>query len=294
MEDDSTVKCMDASTRLSDGKVLLAAWNATNAATADLLTWELDLNSIAAPTITAKTTIVTDSDDSGCVSVFIDQTNDAVYVSFAVGTWSTALTIKYRKSTDDMATWSVANLDYSEDVADDNLSIGNTAMSLNGGRFQPVYGNAALGDILVNLTNDVEIAAVGATATVAATLPSLTSDSTAVQSQIATVTATLPNIETQSTVEQTQTASAVATLPAIAAAITAEHIQTATAAMTLGSLTSDSTGEITQTATVPITLPFLSFASTAAVQGAPLSQSIALDAETAATLSLDVDPDRWR
>lgn len=149
-----------ASTRLSDGHTLLAAWNQVDNAGADLQTWDLTLASIAAPTVTAKTNVVSNLAESGGVSLFIDQVTDDVYAAYCKGgTWQATTDVVYRKSTDDMGTWG-AEVAISTDAADDNRAVFAGAMgtAVYGGHFHPMWlrgADAWIGGSGVELTPTV-------------------------------------------------------------------------------------------------------------------------------------------
>ena len=92
--------------RHSDGHLLVAAFTDYDTATADLKTWDIN----GTGSITAKTDILTDKDDTGGVALLIDQSTDDVFVfhlgkgdgSEAIGS---SVGIYYNKSSDDMVTW---------------------------------------------------------------------------------------------------------------------------------------------------------------------------------------------
>ena len=97
---------LSAVIRHSDGHALVAVWNSRDVATADLKTWDITDSG----TITAKTDIVTNTDDCNLIHLYIDQaTNNvyAVYVGKSDGSEviGTTAGIYYKVSTDGMATW---------------------------------------------------------------------------------------------------------------------------------------------------------------------------------------------
>ncbi len=152
-----------AAIRHSDNHVVVTAWNAWDSATADLKSWDITVDSIASPTVTAKTDVVTDLNEAGWTSIHINQNNDDVRVMYIAGSALAATTkVVYRLSTDDMTTWGDEQV-YSEDAEDDLrwIAYGRSTGS-GGGRFQPAFFNDDLADIFINLTNDIEIAAAGA------------------------------------------------------------------------------------------------------------------------------------
>jgi len=165
MFDDPTHIGMDGAIRHSDNHLLMAAHSDEDTTTDDILTWELTVNSIASPTVTAQTNVVTDQAESGQVSVFINQQNDDVYVAYLKGgTWEATVDVVFHISTDDMSTWGTEQA-YSESAADDfRLVQAGRTVGNDGGRYQPSFYDDDQTDIYVNETNDVEIAAVSAAA----------------------------------------------------------------------------------------------------------------------------------
>lgn len=161
MVDNNTHKNMDASVRHSDKHVLLAAHSDDDTTTDDLMTWDLTVDSIASPTVTAKTDVVTDIAESAQVGMVINQQNDDIYVAYLKGgVWLATVDCVYHKSTDDMGTWGTEQV-YSEAAADDLRIIhGGRTVGDDGGKIQFSFYNDDLADIFVNLVNDIEIAAV--------------------------------------------------------------------------------------------------------------------------------------
>jgi len=146
---------MSGATRASDNHVILAAWTVYNNAAADLVVWDIG----GSGSLTAKTDVVTNLDDSALVAVFIDQQTDDIYVAYITGAvFPGTVDIKYKKSADGGASWG-AQQDYSE-LAADNLRMVWAGMSVgtDGGKFQPAWFNDDLDDLYVNLVNDVHIA----------------------------------------------------------------------------------------------------------------------------------------
>lgn len=92
--------------RHSDGHLLVSIMTGRDAATCDLLTYDINGGS----SITQKTNITTDIDDMAASCIFVDQRNGDVYVS-NIGkddgseTFNTSIKTYYHKSTDGMATW---------------------------------------------------------------------------------------------------------------------------------------------------------------------------------------------
>ena len=154
---------MDASVRHSDNHILLAAHSEHDSFGDDLLTWDLTVNSIATPTITAKTNVITNQSEAAQVAVLINQQNDDVYVAYLKGNfiWESASDVVFLKSTDDMATWG-SEESYSEASSDDlRLVHGGRTVGNDGGRIQWMWYNDDTTDIWVNLVNDIDITAVG-------------------------------------------------------------------------------------------------------------------------------------
>ncbi len=106
MSDDPSLLNMDGSTRHSDGLILGSAHSNEDSAGDDLRTWTVNPNSIASPTITTKTNVFTNQAESAMVSVFINQQNDEVFITYCKGgTWEATVDVVYHRSTDGMTTW---------------------------------------------------------------------------------------------------------------------------------------------------------------------------------------------
>ena len=157
---------MSAVVRHSDGHIIVAAWSERDVATADLRVWDITL---ATPTITAKTDVVTDSDDCVGAALFIDQNNDDLYCAYLGNedgseTWEATLTAFYKKSDDGAGTWG-AQTAYQEGAADDEryIDAGHSTPGSAAGRFEPVWFNDDLADLFVNKVNSVEITVVALT-----------------------------------------------------------------------------------------------------------------------------------
>lgn len=153
---------MDAAVRHSDSHILFVAHSNDDNAGDDLRTWDLTVDSIATPTVTAKTNIFTNQAESAQTCIVINQQTGDVYVAHLKGgAWLTAVDIVYHLSGDGMATWG-SETAYSEDTADDfRLVHGGRTIGDDGGRIQFTFFNSDLAEIFVNLTNDIEITAVG-------------------------------------------------------------------------------------------------------------------------------------
>ena len=166
MVEDGSHRNMDGVVRHSDKHVLMAAHSNDDFAGDDILTWDLTVNSIASPTVTVKTNVITDQGEAAQTAVHINQQNNDVRVAYLKGgTWEATVDAVYHLSTDNMGTWASESA-YSEAAADDiriisaGRSVGN-----DGGRYQPAFYNDDNIEILVNEVNDVEIAAAVAGAT---------------------------------------------------------------------------------------------------------------------------------
>ncbi len=159
MVDDASHINMDGAVRHSDSHVLLAAHSNDDSTTDDLRTWDLTVDSIASPTVTAKANVVTDQAESGQAAVFINQQADDVYVAYLKGgQWNVTVDVVYHISTDDMDSWG-AEQAYSEQAADDVRRVqAGRVVGDDGGRYQPAFYDDDDTDIFVNEVNDIEIA----------------------------------------------------------------------------------------------------------------------------------------
>ncbi len=152
---------MDASVRHSDNHILLAAHSGEDTAGDDIKTWDLTVDSISTPTVTAKADMVSSQAESGLIGMVINQQTDDVYVAYAKGgTYLSSTDVVFYKSTDGMANWDVTESSYSEDTADDirHLHAGRT-IGDDGGRIQYCWYNDDLTEIFINLNNDIEVSA---------------------------------------------------------------------------------------------------------------------------------------
>jgi hypothetical protein len=178
MVENADVYLLSASVRHSDGHAIVAAWSALDTTTADLLVWDLTLDSIASPTVTALTNVLTDAAEAGCAAVQIDQNTDDIYVAYLRGgTWGSSLDAYYKVSTDGGTTWGSETA--LSETTDDHRGIWTDLSTAYGtaGRFSPVWKNDDLFDLVTNAGNSVELtaasgggseAAAGATAGVSA------------------------------------------------------------------------------------------------------------------------------
>ncbi len=151
----------DGQIRLSDGHLILSAWSLVDDAAADLQVWDIT----DAGTITAKTNIITNEAESVGVSVFINQVNDDIYVSYFSGTaWEAEVKAFYQKSVNGGTNWG-GETALSANAEDDLrwVSAGCIKASL-GGKFLPVWFNDDDNDLFCNTDNGITIAAAGGAA----------------------------------------------------------------------------------------------------------------------------------
>lgn len=150
---------MDGAIRLSDGHLILAVWNLYDNAVAHLAVWDIN----GAGSITQKTHVLTNSDNSFLASVFINQNTDDIYVAYARGgTIEATVTIYYKKSDDGGGSWG-GETAMQANAADDERWISCGAMKAAwGGKFLPVWFNDDINDLFCNTDNGISIAAAGA------------------------------------------------------------------------------------------------------------------------------------
>lgn len=149
---------VDAVTRISDGHLIAGIYNDFNTATGDYLVFDLTVNDIDSPTVTAKTNVV--SNDAQIASFsWINQQTDELRFGWIGGTILSAAIVHYKVSTDGGGTWGSIQT-YSENADDFRLVHAGRAVFSTGGRFQPSFYEADLFDIWINEVNDVEIEAV--------------------------------------------------------------------------------------------------------------------------------------
>ena len=151
---------MDGAIRHSDGHILVAAHTFFDDASDDIKTFDVNVDSVTVPVVTAKDDVVTNQNEMAQVAMVINQQNDDVYVGYCKGgTWVGAVDIVYHKSDNDMvAPWD-AEQAYSETTDDNRLVHGGRTIGDSGGIVQFSFYNDDLADIYVNLVNDVPIAA---------------------------------------------------------------------------------------------------------------------------------------
>lgn len=141
----------DCMQRHSDGHVILINWNNHIQSAADLACF--DITNIT--TWSQKTDVITnDSTYSSCLALMINQQNDDLYVAFSTAT--TSGSIQYKKSTDGGGAWGSATaLSVTSD--DHRLICSGGSVGNAGGRWQPIWFNDDLNDMVTNKDNSVEI-----------------------------------------------------------------------------------------------------------------------------------------
>ncbi len=159
--DDSAHINMDGIRRISDKHVLFGAHSDDDTTGDDFQTWDLTVDSIASPTVTAKTNIFTNQGESAQAAMVINQQNDDLYmVIMEGGTWISEVDVVRYKSDDGMGTWD-GGTTLQEDGQDDfRRSQGGRSIGDAGGRIMYSWFNDDLVDIFVNENTDIEIAAV--------------------------------------------------------------------------------------------------------------------------------------
>ena len=140
----------DAAVRPSDGHLVVAVWTERDTATADFRVFDIN----GTGSITEKTALATDKDDSYHPSVYIDPGNN-IYVAYmgkldGSETLDTTVGVYYRKSTDGGTTWG-AETAYSDGTGNWR----GTWVALNGPRFLVAWYVNATADYLTNVTNSV-------------------------------------------------------------------------------------------------------------------------------------------
>lgn len=148
---------MDGAIRLSDGHLIFSAWSQYSNAAADLKVWDID----GEGSITAKGNVLTDSNKSVLVSVFVDQKSDDIYIAYLKGpTTIVELQAFYRKSEDGGGSWSGSDQTMQADARDDMRWISAGAVKAAwGGKFQPVWYDDDDWDLFTNSDNGITITA---------------------------------------------------------------------------------------------------------------------------------------
>ena len=153
---------MSGAVRHSDKHVIVTFWSTIDGSGADLFCYDITADSIAAPTITAKTNVSAGagSDDQAQCAVSINQNNDDIYVA-VIGksdgseTWEASVHVYYYKSADDGASWD-AQVVVSTTLDDHRLifaDLGGTS-SL----FLPVWFNDDLNTLVTDSAKGVAFA----------------------------------------------------------------------------------------------------------------------------------------
>jgi hypothetical protein len=159
MTDHNTSLQMSAAQRHSDDHIILAAWNALDASTADLKIWDITDGS----TITAKTDAWTNQDGSRQCAIFINQQNDDLYIAACVSAFANLAfsRVMWNKSTNGGTSWGTAaaydeigGLGQTLDGVWSGNGVGN-----EGGRFSVVWYNVDDTNLEYNKVNSVEITA---------------------------------------------------------------------------------------------------------------------------------------
>lgn len=133
----------DCMVRHSDGHGILVAWNDNNTSTADIEVFDIT-NSGA---FTAKTNVVSNVTAYPNCCLLINQQNDDLYVAYTNG--QTTGAIVYQLSTDDGGTWG-GETAFSVTSDDHRNVFGGTSIQDAGGRWQPVWYNDDLTDLITN------------------------------------------------------------------------------------------------------------------------------------------------
>ena len=142
------------SIRQSDGHLIVATHSALDNAATDFEMWDIN----GTGSFTALTDITTNIDDNYYSSVYINQSTDDIYISYAgkrdgSETLGTTVGVYYTKSTDDGANWTANDTAYSE-------STGNYRQNwagMMGNRFGVVWRNDATEGLLFNFVNSLDL-----------------------------------------------------------------------------------------------------------------------------------------
>lgn len=146
-------------TRHSDNHTLLAVWNLLDSASGDLLFFDIE----SASSITQKTDINTDTDDSFQVGILINQQNDDIYIAYlgksdGSEVLGTTVNAYYKKSSNGGTSWGSETL-LSETYDDLRLIAGGTSINNNGGKWMPIWFNDDLNDLNANYGNSINVSA---------------------------------------------------------------------------------------------------------------------------------------
>ena len=143
--------------------MIVATHSALDNAATDFEMWDIN----GTGSFTALTDITTNIDDNYYSSVYINQSTDDIYISYAgkrdgSETLGTTVGVYYTKSTDDGANWTANDTAYSE-------STGNYRQNwagMMGNRFGVVWRNDATEGLLFNFVNSLDLTPVSLTFTV--------------------------------------------------------------------------------------------------------------------------------
>lgn len=155
--EETAVKNFEVVSRHSDNAGVLAIQNGTRSSNnVEIEIWEITGTTATQKSSNADTQNATDWGMSLC----INQQNDDLYIFYCQGS-SGSVAAKYKKSTDDGATWA-GETSVSVTSDDHRYITGGTSIGDDGGRIQPVWYNDDLTDMVTNADNGVEITAASA------------------------------------------------------------------------------------------------------------------------------------
>lgn len=138
----------------SRGHLIFAAWSQFDNAASDLKVWDIN----GAGSITAKANVITDEAENFLASVFINQINDDIYVTYVQGTAAASLVkCVYKKSTNGGGAWG-SETAMQVDAEDNMKWVSAGAMKASwGGKFQPVWYDDDDDDLFTNSDNGVSL-----------------------------------------------------------------------------------------------------------------------------------------
>lgn len=142
----------DACHRHSDDHSVLIAWTSHISSTGSIQTWDL----AGSNQVTSGGNVITGDSAHAMQGILINQQNDDLYAAYSSAT--TVGSVVYKKSTDGGLTWGTETA-MSETSDDHKVVLGGTSVDSNGGRWQPIWFNDDLQDLITNKLNSVEIAA---------------------------------------------------------------------------------------------------------------------------------------
>lgn len=150
LDESSGYFVFDSMIRHSDGHAIVVAWNNSQSITGDLVAW--DITNIT--TWSQLTNIVENDSVYGTCGLMINQQNDDLYVVYSDG--GTTGNILYALSENDGSTWSAGN-SMSATADDHRAFLGGTSVGDEGGRWQPIWFNDDLNDLMTNTDNAINI-----------------------------------------------------------------------------------------------------------------------------------------